>query len=352
MRGQESTEPISAPEDLKCSFAEDLHLWFRNSTTAWLGTAAELASELKAHAETRDDDGWPDDAQALYALLENSADSLRSHGLDVRCYRQDNGPRLISIRAVPDSPHLRNEEVPQSDQSSNEQEQIVPSARNSDSPDWYDVSKSLSGFDTGNRVPTDVSHRMVITSVVILVVVCVLVYFRLSPGFAPIALSSNNSESQSNALVARSSQRTNDAVTVPQLLEQSRAGDADAQYLLGRTYEIGAGVEEDFVNAYAWYVIADSSGNPGGKDAARQLTPKLSPSDIASVRSKIGFLYASGAYVPRDFIKAYIWLSLAAVAGDPAAAREKSLLSQKMTQEEITEADNRASDWLKRHGTR
>jgi TPR repeat protein len=64
---------------------------------------------------------------------------------------------------------------------------------------------------------------------------------------------------------------------------------------------------------------------------------------------KLGSIYASGAYVPRDYNKAYVWFSLAAAAGDPAGEREKSLLAQKMTAQEIAEANNRASDWLRKH---
>jgi TPR repeat protein len=76
---------------------------------------------------------------------------------------------------------------------------------------------------------------------------------------------------------------------------------------------------------------------------------KLPPGGIASVRSKLGQMYANGFGVPKDYTKAYTWFSLASAAGDQRSDREKELLAQKMTEQEIAEGSGRASDWLKKH---
>jgi TPR repeat protein len=126
-------------------------------------------------------------------------------------------------------------------------------------------------------------------------------------------------------------------------------GNADAQYQLANLLAQGRGVPQDLVSAYAWYVIADAAGNPNSKDAMKQLTAKLPPDGIASVRSKLGQMYATGFGVPKDYTKAYTWFSLAEAAGDQQSEHEKMLLAQKMTEQEIAEGSNRASDWLKKH---
>jgi Sel1 repeat len=432
MRGQGSTEPdISAGENTERAFVQELCHWFRESATAWVGTAAELLSELKGRADGLGGECWFQDALAVCDHLERNTELLRSYGFEVHIYQQDNGPRLISIRpleervgvetqesqsnslgigdadadekvfarevmnadhepgrqqaegdsgaadqALGESADLHFDATASNVQSNNndhqQQEPISPSSNLTESSDWHDIRTSLSGFETGNTVPTGIAYRMTITGIVILCFVGVLLLFAwLRPGSFPIALSAHGAE-QSNSAAQRSRTQESDTpkishgdfvasdngagntaafvpVGVPQLLDQSRLGDADSQYLLGMSYETGNGVEEDFVNAYAWYVIADASGNPRGKDAAKQLAGKLSASDIASVRLKLGSIYASGAYVPRDYNKAYVWFSLAAAGGDPAGEREKSRLAQKMTEQEIAEGNNRVSDWLRKH---
>jgi hypothetical protein len=384
MRGQGSTEPdISAGENTERAFVQALYLWFRDSATAWVGTAGELLSELKARGGALDRDGCPEDARAVCSRLESNTELLRSYGLKVHVSQQDNGLRLISIRQLEERAGIEDQESHVQDQESPSNSPIMEDT-GADVAGWHNIRTSLTGFDTANTVPTGIAHRMILTGIVILAVVGVLLLIAWNwPGSFPVALFADSTARSRSALISRPGEdqatttqgpqaqqsdtprvshgafvAANDGAGdkaamipegVPQLLEQSRAGEADAQYLLGRAYEIGAEVEQDLVNAYVWYVIADASGNPGGKDAARQLAARLSPSDIASVRLKLGSIYASGAYVPRDYTKAYVWFSLAASAGDPAGEREKSRLAQKMTEREIAAANNRASDWLKRH---
>jgi TPR repeat protein len=392
MKAQGSTEPdIFSGENAERSFVECLYLWFRGGASAWLGTAAELLDELKARSVGLEHECWPENSQLLCGHIERNAELLRSYGLEVHIHQQDNGPRLISIRPWSRTPGLRNQDnadlstepgdkdekapavnstndiepLEAEDQAPSEsadselnatpaalasEQQREPSADVSDPSDWHDIRNSLSGFDTVNSDSSGgIGYRIVITCIVILAVLVLLVLFAWLwpkdqkseiPNISHADFAPDNGPGEAAA-------RT--PVGVPHLLEQSRLGDADAQYLLGLSYETGNGVAQDFVNAYVWYVIADASGNPKGKDAAKKLTPKLGPSEIARVRSRLGFIYASGVYVPKDQIKGYVWYSLAVAAGDPQSERERKMLSQQMTEEQIAEANNRIADWLKKH---
>src|SRR5882757_118111 len=108
MRGYGSTEPeIFASENIERSFAQDLYLWFRDNASAWVGTAAELFAELRTGLKG---ECWPENPQALCRQLEGNTELLRSYGLEISIYQQDNGPRLISIRPLGETPGLATQE--------------------------------------------------------------------------------------------------------------------------------------------------------------------------------------------------------------------------------------------------
>lgn len=59
----------------------------------------------------------------------------------------------------------------------------------------------------------------------------------------------------------------------------------------------------------------------------------------------LGRLYFQGLGVLQDFIEAHKWFNLAASRGDGEAAQERETLAQKMTIEQVAEAQARASNW-------
>jgi TPR repeat protein len=61
--------------------------------------------------------------------------------------------------------------------------------------------------------------------------------------------------------------------------------------------------------------------------------------------SGLGYLYATGRGVPQDDKAAHTWFSLAAVAGDPEAARSRDILARRLTPDEIREAEEFAAAW-------
>ena len=53
------------------------------------------------------------------------------------------------------------------------------------------------------------------------------------------------------------------------------AGDAAAQYMLGRLYQEGRGVDRDVVQALAWYDLAAANGSPEASYARGRLAPQM-----------------------------------------------------------------------------
>ena len=59
----------------------------------------------------------------------------------------------------------------------------------------------------------------------------------------------------------------------------------------------------------------------------------------------LGILYETGLSVPKDQVKAYMWLNLAATSGNEYATNQRNLLEQQMTHQEIAEAQKLSRDW-------
>ena len=76
--------------------------------------------------------------------------------------------------------------------------------------------------------------------------------------------------------------------------------DAEAQFLLGRSYQNGSGVPKDMTEALKWYRKAADQGN-------------------ASAQVKLGFAYQEGNGVIKDNSEAAKWFRLAAEQGNPIA---------------------------------
>ena len=106
---------------------------------------------------------------------------------------------------------------------------------------------------------------------------------------------------------------------IAQLKKDAAAGDAKAQYHLGLMYARGKGVPENDVEAVKWYRLAAAQG-------------------LDMAQYALGFMYAGGEGVPEDYIQAYKWYNLAAAAGDTIAVKSKNRVAEKMTKEQIAEA--------------
>jgi len=114
------------------------------------------------------------------------------------------------------------------------------------------------------------------------------------------------------------------------LLPLAQRGDAQAQMLVGFMFADGRGVPRNFVAAAAWYRRSSEQGNP----RAQYL---------------LGLMYDKGQGVSVDAVQAYKWLDLAvagALAIDrPAWVRIRDAVGSKLTLAELDRAQRLALQW-------
>lgn len=64
-------------------------------------------------------------------------------------------------------------------------------------------------------------------------------------------------------------------------------GVVDSQYNLALLYRSGSGVETNLAEAYRWFSVAAAGGDPAAAQAARELKPQLSPTELAGAEQAI-----------------------------------------------------------------
>jgi len=134
-----------------------------------------------------------------------------------------------------------------------------------------------------------------------------------------------------------------------QVLYAARSGDANAQLELGSAYATGRGVPEDFVTAYTWLTLAFANGNKQAMSLISELTRRLDSAEIGRIRWNIGEMYADGVGVPQDNVTAYMWHLLAEISGETRSRVARERLARSMTADQKSEAQARASEWLRKH---
>ena len=100
------------------------------------------------------------------------------------------------------------------------------------------------------------------------------------------------------------------------LIEQ---GDHRAQTLLGAMYQHGKGVLQDDAEAVKWYRRAAEQGN-------------------AVAQKYLGVMYAGGRGVLQVDVLAHMWLNISGANGIADGSNGRSLIEQRMTREQIAEA--------------
>ena len=110
-------------------------------------------------------------------------------------------------------------------------------------------------------------------------------------------------------------------------------GWVNAQYNLGLMYADGEGVPEDDEEAVRWYRLAADQG-------------------YASAQTNLGLMYANGEGVPEDLVLAYMWYNLSAGQGNSYARWYKIIVEQRMTREQIAEAQRLSREWIATHPER
>ena len=148
-----------------------------------------------------------------------------------------------------------------------------------------------------------------------------------------------------------------------------------ARYELGKMYECGNGVTQDFAEAAKWYLKAAMAGNSDaqfdvgnlfdlGRGVPRDHTEafkwfsKSAEQGRNQAQHSIGIMYAEGAGVSKDYVQAYMWLFLAETREDDdygggryvEAIRAKDFresFDYKMTADDVSKAKRLAREWIK-----
>ena len=107
-------------------------------------------------------------------------------------------------------------------------------------------------------------------------------------------------------------------------------GHATAQTELGFMYGSGRGILQDNAEAVRWYRLAAEQGD-------------------AVAQTNLGVMYSTGQGVQEDIVLAYMWYNLAVAQGRDIAQGIKDILEQRMTREQIDEAQRLTLEWIETH---
>jgi TPR repeat protein len=114
-----------------------------------------------------------------------------------------------------------------------------------------------------------------------------------------------------------------DSDDLQELKNKALAGDTDAQFNLGQMYRKGEDVPQNYQEAVKWFKKAAEHGYVGG-----------------GIQIVLATMYHEGkGGVPKDNVKAYMWLNLAASQGNKLAVEVRSIMGEEMTKEQIAEAE-------------
>lgn len=110
-------------------------------------------------------------------------------------------------------------------------------------------------------------------------------------------------------------------------LKAANQGDYRAQYNLGQMYRQGDGVPQDYAEAAKWYRRGAEQGQ-------------------VNSQYNLGLEYSKGQGVPQNDVEAYIWFSLAAAQGDEDSARNRDIVAERMSRDEIAEGQRQTAAFV------
>lgn len=155
----------------------------------------------------------------------------------------------------------------------------------------------------------------------------------------------------------------NYTLALKEIAPLARAGNADAQHLLGLMYYMGRGVERDYQQALIWhrkaalqgkadaqYVVGAMyyTGNSVPQDQKQAVAwfRKAAEQGHAEAQHALGLMYRYHvAGMPQDVVLAYMLWNLAAAGGNANATEQRASITRQMTQEQIEEAQAMSRAW-------
>jgi TPR repeat protein len=143
----------------------------------------------------------------------------------------------------------------------------------------------------------------------------------------------------------------------------AKAGNADAEHLLGLLYYMGRGVEQDYKLALEWhrkaalqgkadaqYVVGAMyyTGNAVLQDQKQAVVwfRKAAEQGHAEAQQVLGLMYRYHiAGMPEDVVIAYLLWNLAAANGSANAVEQRTNVLRKMTAEQVEEGQALSAAW-------
>jgi hypothetical protein len=146
-------------------------------------------------------------------------------------------------------------------------------------------------------------------------------------------------------------------------------GDPRAQSMLGLLYYRGHGVPQDHNEALKWFrnaadqddataqfylgvMFSKGQGVPQDNTEAAKWFRRAADLGKAQAQYNLGLFYATGEAGERDNVSAHMWFNLAAAHfpasetdNRSAAVRVRDLVAEKMTPDQIVQAERRAREW-------
>ena len=148
-----------------------------------------------------------------------------------------------------------------------------------------------------------------------------------------------------------------------EILPLAKAGNADAEHLLGLMYYMGRGVPQDYKQALAWhrkaaakgkadaqYVVGAMyyTGNAVIQDHKQAVVwfRKAAEQGHADAQQVLGLMYRYHiGGMPQDNVIAYMLWNLAAANGSANAAEQRAAVAKAMTPEQIEEGQALSAAW-------
>lgn len=155
----------------------------------------------------------------------------------------------------------------------------------------------------------------------------------------------------------------NYAVAYREILPLAKAGNADAEHLLGLMYYMGRGVPQDYKQALEWhrkaaqqgkadaqYVVGAMyyTGNAVIQDHKQAVVwfRKAAEQGHPEAQQVLGLMYRYHiGGMPQDNVIAYMLWNLAAANGSMNAAEQRAAVVRSMTQEQIEEGQALSAAW-------
>jgi TPR repeat protein len=136
-------------------------------------------------------------------------------------------------------------------------------------------------------------------------------------------------------------------------------GDTEAQAHLGSQYLNGTGLPKNDDEAAKWLTKAAEKGHAGAQTELGRLhigrqefqlaanwTRRAAKQGQAKAQYALGLLYLTGRGVARDHVESYKWFNLASAQGDTNAVTQRNTISDRMTREQIAEAQMRSAEFV------